>query len=292
MHIRGPVSTVCRQLLSDNAIYAANNELVGESGGDPSPPGSVRGSRMRHGTGTVNDRRASCASVMWDTSPLATFAADTPPRERQDFLRRRHLPDRVEAAPTSPPSLPLHTFEQTIGKRRERRRFTQVMVDVSPQRSSPAEQPYDAALFERRRHASLAAISTREATLTEVCTTLHALHSCLRTAHEGSITLYAHAHACTCTSTCTYIHMPMACVSVYSVYSRTAGARARRQGRTALQAANAQSSAWRQLLHSQPVFTAAWLLRTHTAAAINMAQLWKQRSRRHARQSALACCHA
>ena len=103
---------------------------------------------MRHGTGTVNDRRASCASVMWDTSPLVTFAADTP-RERQDFLRRRHLPDKVEAAPTSTPSLPPRTFEQTIGKRRERRRFTLAAVDVRPQRFSPAEQPYDAALFER-----------------------------------------------------------------------------------------------------------------------------------------------
>ena len=183
----------CRQLFSDNAICAANNELMGDSGGDPSPPGSVRGSRMRHGTGTVNDRRASCASVTWDTSPLATFAAETP-RERQDFLRRRHLPDKVEAAPTSTPSLPLRTFEQTIGKRRERRRFTLAAVDVRPQRSSPAEQPYDAAIFDRRRRASLAAISTREATLTEVCTP-HALHSCLsiRTAHE--------AYTCTCTRT-------------------------------------------------------------------------------------------
>ena len=174
----------CRQLRSDNAVYAANNELMGDNGGDPSrrreSPNSVRGGRMRHGTGTVKDRRASCASVMWDTSPLPTLAADTL-RHRQHFLRRQHYLDEAEAAHASGgssllPRLP-RTFKQTIGKRRERRRSTEFTVDVCPQRFLSAEQPYNEALFEKRRRASLAAISIPESTLAEVCTgTFRALH--------------------------------------------------------------------------------------------------------------------
>ena len=181
----------CRH--SDNAVYAANNELMGDSGGDPSrrreSPNSVRGGRMRHGTGTVEDYRASCASAMFDTSPLPTLAADTP-RHRQHFLRRRHFLGQAEAAPasggSSPLPSPLRTFEQTIGKPRERRRSTEVVVDVCPQRTLPAEQLYNEARFERRRRASLAASNIPEATLAEVCAP-HALH-CLHTAH----TLHTH----------------------------------------------------------------------------------------------------
>jgi len=179
------------------AGYAANNEFMGDhggggGGGDSSrreSPNSVRGGRMRHGTGTVEDYRASCASAMFDTSPLPTLAADTP-RHRQHFLRRRHFLGQAEAAPasggSSPLPSPLRTFEQTIGKPRERRRSTEVVVDVCPQRTLPAEQLYNEARFERRRRASLAASNIPEATLAEVCAP-HALH-CLHTAH----TLHTH----------------------------------------------------------------------------------------------------
>ena len=184
------------------AGYAANNEFMGDhggggGGGDSSrreSPNSVRGGRMRHGTGTVEDYRASCASAMFDTSPLPTLAADTP-RHRQHFLRRRHFLGQAEAAPasggSSPLPSPLRTFEQTIGKPRERRRSTEVMwwmyTPSAPCRPSSsttklasrgdAARPSQLATYPRRH-------SRRYAP--HMLYTAYILHiHCTRTTHEG-----------------------------------------------------------------------------------------------------------